>query len=304
MGKKPLGFLLGAGSSAAPIPVCDDSITSLGRDEENSIPLDDLAASRRHAYVECRNGAIFLTDLDSSNGTFVDDIRINAHEKVRLKCGQELRIGGKVFFLISADSPLETQKVVLSRAGAFSKKTTLGAGFSIKGIQEAQKERQKRIQTPPPPPTAVVPAAAVDPKKSEFSQAAPQKCALESTQKALPVMRAKAEEHTLSGAIQAGGLPQIVQMIHTRHFTGIMKVSCNKLVSTILFVNGDLYAAFSGRERGTDAIFQCALGKDASFTFDRLEVSAVETTPRNINKATMQILMECCCKIHEARKKG
>src|SRR5438045_2065892 len=99
MVKKPVGFLLGTGAFSDPRPIYEENLMFLGRDEGNTIALDDLAASRRHASIEGRAGSIYITDLDSSTGTFVDEQRINPHERVRLNSGQEIRIGGKVFYV-------------------------------------------------------------------------------------------------------------------------------------------------------------------------------------------------------------
>jgi pSer/pThr/pTyr-binding forkhead associated (FHA) protein len=46
---------------------------------EFSIPLHDL--SREHCLIELENDILFITDLDSSNGVWVDGKRINPHTK-------------------------------------------------------------------------------------------------------------------------------------------------------------------------------------------------------------------------------
>src|ERR1700748_1182602 len=60
----------------APVPselgrrhVLDREVVTIGRDRENDIVLDSDSVSRRHARVEHRDGRIYLTDLDSTNGT-------------------------------------------------------------------------------------------------------------------------------------------------------------------------------------------------------------------------------------------
>lgn len=50
---------------------------TIGRDPANTVSLDDLQVSRRHAIVEFRaDGTVLLRDLKSSNGTFVDGRRV------------------------------------------------------------------------------------------------------------------------------------------------------------------------------------------------------------------------------------
>ena len=50
----------------------------LGRDATADIHLDNKALSRRHAQIEKRGAAIWIRDLGSQNGTFVNGERINA----------------------------------------------------------------------------------------------------------------------------------------------------------------------------------------------------------------------------------
>lgn len=51
----------------------------IGRDPSVQLHLDDLALSRRHASIERRGAAIWVVDLKSANGTFVNGERIDAH---------------------------------------------------------------------------------------------------------------------------------------------------------------------------------------------------------------------------------
>ena len=52
------------------------SATSIGRQPDVDIYLESLAVSRQHAKVVCHNGDYFIEDLGSSNGTFVDGVRL------------------------------------------------------------------------------------------------------------------------------------------------------------------------------------------------------------------------------------
>ncbi len=50
---------------------------SIRRTSENDIVLDNRGVSRRHARIEFGTGGAELQDLDSLNGTFVNQMRIN-----------------------------------------------------------------------------------------------------------------------------------------------------------------------------------------------------------------------------------
>ncbi|MCI0397234.1 MAG: FHA domain-containing protein [Chloroflexi bacterium] len=64
----------------------------LGRDRQQAdIWLDDPKVSRRHALLERLGAALQITDLNSSNGTFVNEHRISG--PTLLRPGDKVRIG-------------------------------------------------------------------------------------------------------------------------------------------------------------------------------------------------------------------
>ena len=64
---------------------------TLGRGQENSIRLDDLSVSRRHARIAYRQGGYWLSDLGSMGGTWVDGTRLNAPRRIAF--GEVIDIG-------------------------------------------------------------------------------------------------------------------------------------------------------------------------------------------------------------------
>jgi pSer/pThr/pTyr-binding forkhead associated (FHA) protein len=64
--------------------------TMIGRSPECEIFLDDVTVSRRHAVLIERDGAFFIEDQGSLNGTFLNRRRI---ESAQLEDGDELQIG-------------------------------------------------------------------------------------------------------------------------------------------------------------------------------------------------------------------
>jgi hypothetical protein len=68
-----------------------DAITSLGRDVNNSIVLDDEFASSSHASLTYRGRAWYLEDFDSTNGTFVNGHQVTG--LVLVAFGDEIQIG-------------------------------------------------------------------------------------------------------------------------------------------------------------------------------------------------------------------
>jgi hypothetical protein len=71
-----------------------ESGTVIGRNPECALVLDDDFASGRHARVFQRDGAWFVEDLGSTNGTFLGTERLTT--PTRVDAGAALRIGKTV----------------------------------------------------------------------------------------------------------------------------------------------------------------------------------------------------------------
>ncbi|MBA3263173.1 MAG: FHA domain-containing protein [Thermoleophilaceae bacterium] len=63
---------------------------TIGRSPEAEIFLDDVTVSRNHALLVARRDGIYIDDLGSLNGTYVNRRRIESH---RLQNGDELQVG-------------------------------------------------------------------------------------------------------------------------------------------------------------------------------------------------------------------
>jgi hypothetical protein len=65
--------------------------TAIGREGCDILLVQDDQVSRRHAQVERRGDALVLVDLDSTNGTFVNGVRLQA--PCTLRPGDVIRVG-------------------------------------------------------------------------------------------------------------------------------------------------------------------------------------------------------------------
>ena len=70
---------------------------SIGRDAATGIVIDDEEASRRHAVVTREGDGVIVRDLDSTNGTWVNEELVASERRVRV--GDRLRIGATVLEL-------------------------------------------------------------------------------------------------------------------------------------------------------------------------------------------------------------
>jgi len=64
---------------------------TIGRDSTVQLVVRDPEASRRHAQLETQNGTVFLRDLESSNGTFVNGRKLES--TIELREGDEVDVG-------------------------------------------------------------------------------------------------------------------------------------------------------------------------------------------------------------------
>lgn len=80
-------------------PFIKDSIT-VGRKPDNNIVVDNLAVSSYHARIDKAGEDFILTDLQSTNGTFVNDKKIVSH---RLAHGDNIVIGKHVILFVASE---------------------------------------------------------------------------------------------------------------------------------------------------------------------------------------------------------
>jgi len=98
-------WLVSAGRQIALAP--GDNI--VGRDPKARVWLDSPSVSRRHARIRVESGRAILEDLDSKNGTFVGEKKLDAAEQL-LDDGDELKFGSVgVTFRAWAAEPTRTE---------------------------------------------------------------------------------------------------------------------------------------------------------------------------------------------------
>jgi pSer/pThr/pTyr-binding forkhead associated (FHA) protein len=78
------------GGRAGETFVIDGDQSRIGRSPEAEVFLDDVTVSRNHALLVRRRDGIWIDDLGSLNGTYVNRKRIESH---KLQDGDELQVG-------------------------------------------------------------------------------------------------------------------------------------------------------------------------------------------------------------------
>lgn len=76
--------------------------TVIGRDPTCNlvVPLDNV--SRRHCVLHARDGGIFVRDLESTNGTWVNETEVARADEMPLRSGDLLKVGGCILKFLQA----------------------------------------------------------------------------------------------------------------------------------------------------------------------------------------------------------
>ncbi|HEX9967211.1 MAG TPA: FHA domain-containing protein [Solirubrobacterales bacterium] len=79
----------GGGRAGESFTIAEDRV-SIGRSPDAGVFLDDVTVSRNHALLVRRRDSLYIDDLGSLNGTYVNRRRIESHP---LSDGDEIQIG-------------------------------------------------------------------------------------------------------------------------------------------------------------------------------------------------------------------
>ncbi len=90
-------------------------VLTIGRDLGNSIVLPETRVSRQHAEIRLESSGVILVDVGTPNGTYVDGVRLLAHEPHLLLPGSVVQIGP---YLLLYRTPDAAQPAEASLAAA------------------------------------------------------------------------------------------------------------------------------------------------------------------------------------------
>jgi hypothetical protein len=265
------GFLLGA--STRPLTVyCGDMFT-IGRDPQNNICVADVMASRHHAVLDCSaKGELFVKDMGSSNGTWLNERRLPANERTRMQGQDFLRIGGKVFSFISGAMMGDSRGFGARVAG----QETVHAGMLFKDGQVIEVSLKDQDAAPRP---------------------------VTKTQKLRHIgQERESDTFALSGNLGDQSLVQVIQYLHANNKTGELHVEGARHSGLFGFDDGVIFFAEAGERRGAPAIYVCAREHEGTFAFRRTPTPPAK--PKNVTEPMMQIIFECCRRIDETQLAG
>ena len=89
--------------------------TSLGRRPYNDIVIDNLAVSGEHAVLQMTGNEVYLEDLNSTNGTYVNG---KAVKKLLLQNSDTVEIGKYKIKYVNEAAPASFEKTMIIKAGS------------------------------------------------------------------------------------------------------------------------------------------------------------------------------------------
>jgi Nif-specific regulatory protein len=84
----------------------EDLPVVLGRDTTATLCVADASVSRRHSQIEKENEEFVILDLESLNGTFINDVPVKRRQ---LQHGDRVRIGDSQFLFLTHDGDIQSQ---------------------------------------------------------------------------------------------------------------------------------------------------------------------------------------------------
>jgi two-component system, NtrC family, sensor kinase len=123
----------------------EDALVGLGRDPSNVVQLHDTEVSRQHAQLRREGSDYRLVDLRSSNGSFVNGQRTDAH---LMASGDHLQVGGTLMLYTGPSEEVEHDlagKVDISSQTAVDERSHI-----IHSVAPAEGKKLFDLQTPLP----------------------------------------------------------------------------------------------------------------------------------------------------------
>ena len=79
---------------------------TFGRAFDNIVHIDDASVSRHHAVIKWKKGLMYITDLKSTNGTFVNSEKVEDGFFYELNYLDEVKIGNITFKVLDEESAI------------------------------------------------------------------------------------------------------------------------------------------------------------------------------------------------------
>ncbi len=118
----------------------------LGRDKSAEIQLDDANVSRQHSEITIEDEKIYIRDMGSRNGTFLNDETIGAN-KVELAKEDMIKLGSTILKYLPAGQLETLYHINITNAAHIDKLTSLFNRKYISEVLEVEFKRAKALHS-------------------------------------------------------------------------------------------------------------------------------------------------------------
>ena len=130
-------------------------VLTIGRLPSNTLALNDLKASSRHAEIRPMDNGYAITDLGSTNGTFVNEQQLRPNEPRQLNAGDSVRVGDTRFTYEVSGLPEVAPTIYAEKSAIAGYDPTIAVPAPAPSANTAyggdQQNYPPYAQNPPPP---------------------------------------------------------------------------------------------------------------------------------------------------------
>jgi len=175
---------------------------SIGRGSDNDVVLGSKAVSRNHAVLSVLDTELYVKDLDSSNGTFVNNKRIEANKTVQLNADDKLGFASFEFQVMAlAADDIESSAIDPATKEPKAKEPEEIVGSVQEDLESTSTPSKQSATESSLPPAAVeetIPARPASPSETVSVEATPESVVKETIVE--EVLAASAGEAAMSAA--------------------------------------------------------------------------------------------------------
>lgn len=146
-------LVMRAGPNPGTTFALEGDLLTIGRDSTNTIVINDAEVSRRHSRLTLQGGKYLIEDLGSTNGTFVNNIRLSGPHV--LKSGELISLGEQITLVFEVLS-FDPNATMMSQP---PKPTMIGSQPAPQPVSRPQPSQPYAGQMPISPASTPTPAA-------------------------------------------------------------------------------------------------------------------------------------------------
>ena len=126
-----------------------ESVT-VGRSSKSRLVIKEATISRTHCQIDYVNGLFYITDLGSTNGTFIDGVKLTPRVKTPFASSSHLRLGSVDCELLESFPSSDSSKLLPNMTNTYSRTLQVESAPKPPRLQleKSKKEKSRRPRNP------------------------------------------------------------------------------------------------------------------------------------------------------------